>query len=84
MFVASAALTIGESGIDALFFTRVAGDDSWPSVGYGEADVDRRDQGQRERVHGRRVEPPEAELRRGLDETPRGSPQHGRAQRMLR
>src|SRR5215472_14864570 len=29
----------------------LGGDDSWPSVGYGEADVDRRDQGQRERVH---------------------------------
>ena len=32
----------------------------------------------------RTLEPPEAERRRGLDESPRGSPQHGRAQRMLR
>jgi hypothetical protein len=36
-------------------------DDSWPSVGHGEADVDRRDQDEPERVDGRRVEPPERE-----------------------
>ena len=43
------------------------GDNGPSSVSDGEADVDRRDQGQREPVDGRRIKPPEGQRRRGLN-----------------
>ena len=49
------------------------GDDGPPSVRHGEADVDRCDQDQSECEAGRRVQPPEAKRRRGLD-TAKGGP----------
>src|SRR5215203_1490056 len=56
-------------------------DDLAPAVRDREADVDRRDQGQRQRIDGRRVQPPEAERRRGLDDAPDHTPQHRCPQR---
>src|SRR5690242_14929225 len=64
-----------DSGNDAL-----DDDDGRPSVGHGETDVDRRDQGQPERVDGRRVEPPERHRRGGLQGADHDAPQHGLAQ----
>jgi hypothetical protein len=46
---------------------RLDGDDPRPSVSHRQADVDRRDHSQRERIDGRRIKPPEAERCRGLD-----------------
>jgi hypothetical protein len=40
---------------------RLNGDHRLPSIGYGEADVDGRDQGQPERIDGCRVQPPQAQ-----------------------
>jgi magnesium transporter len=45
---------------------RLDGDDPRPSISHREADVDRRDQDQRERIEGGWSNPPEAELRLGL------------------
>jgi hypothetical protein len=46
----------------------LGGDHGRSSARYGEADVDGRDQGQRQRVDGRRVQLPEAERRCGLED----------------
>jgi hypothetical protein len=62
----------GDPGLD--------GDDPRPSVSHREADVDRRDQDQRESIDGRWSKPPEAERCRGLDEAEDDTPQHGCAQ----
>jgi hypothetical protein len=63
----------GDHGLD--------GDDPRPSVRDREPDVDRRDQGYRQGIDGGRVQPPEAERGRGLDDAPDDAPQHGCPQR---
>jgi hypothetical protein len=57
------------------------GDHGRSSVGHGEADVDGRDQGQRQRIDSRRVQPPEAERGCGLEDAPDDAPQHRCPQR---
>jgi len=59
------------------------GDDGRPAVGHREADVDRRDQGQRERVASGRIQPLEAKRRRGLHAAEDDSPQDRRTQQLL-
>jgi hypothetical protein len=59
------------------------GDDSPPSVGYREADVDRRDHGESDRIDGRRIEPPEPERRRSLNRAHDDSPSDGCPDRRL-
>ena len=53
---------------------RLDGDDEPTSVGDREADVDGHDQCETERVHRRRIEPPEDERRRCLDSAPDDPP----------
>ncbi len=53
------------------------GDDPRPSVSHREADVDGRDQGQRQRIDRRGIKPPEAERCRGLDGAEDDTPEHG-------
>ena len=59
---------------------RLDGDNEPASIGNGEADVDRRDQGQTEGVHRRRIEPPEGErggcLKDSEDDPPHRRPSH--------
>src|SRR4029453_966969 len=57
------------------------GDHPRSSVRYREPDVDRCDQGHRQRIDGRRVQPPKAERCRGLDDAPDNPPQHRCPQR---
>ena len=59
------------------------GDHRRASIGDREADVDRRDQYEPERVDRSRIEPPERERRRRLDCSPDESPHDGRTQRRL-
>jgi hypothetical protein len=66
----------GDRGLD--------GDHGPPSVGDREADVDRRDHGQRQRIDGRRIKPPQAERRRGLDNADHHAPQHPPLRRSFR
>src|SRR5205807_7859642 len=50
------------------------GDHGGPSIGDREADVHGSDQREAEGVHGRRIEPPEGQRRRGLEGAPHESP----------
>ena len=60
------------------------GDDLRPSVGDGEADVDEGDPHRPDGVDGGRVQPPEQQWRRGLDEADSDAPQLRGAQRSCR
>jgi hypothetical protein len=50
------------------------GDHPRPSIGHREADVDRRDQGDRQGIDGGWLQPPEAERGRGLEDAPDDAP----------